>query len=192
MSPAAFKRVVPGFETDFDYLENCRSGTFAAPPSYGPLGIGSYSLSGGCSYYYGSLRARLGYAFDRILLYGTGGIAYGGNRNPGSVNLNPFAPGNYFAAGWSHAARTKYVFGAGVEYALSDHWFARAEYQYVNLGRIDQFFANGAGQAYASSQFNQNNIFQLGLDYRFRRRCARHQRATRAVRRGPARDRRAI
>jgi outer membrane immunogenic protein len=58
---------VPGLETDFDYLGNCRGGTFAAPPAYAPFGIGSYSLSGGCSYYFGTLRARLGYAFDRVL-----------------------------------------------------------------------------------------------------------------------------
>jgi high affinity Mn2+ porin len=162
-----FGSFVPGLEMDFDYLGNCRGGRFAAPPAYAPLGVGTYSLSGGCSYYSGTLRGRLGYEFDRILVYGTGGIAYGGNRNPGSVTLNPVALGNYFAAGASHSARTKFVFGAGVKYALSDHWFARAEYLYANLGRIDQFFANGAGQAYTPSQFNQNHIFQLGLDYRF-------------------------
>ncbi|HUI21195.1 MAG TPA: carbohydrate porin [Methylocella sp.] len=158
---------VPGFEADFDYLGNCRGGTFTAPPAYALFGTHSYSLSGGCSYYAGTLRGRLGFAFDRILVYGTGGIAYGGNRNPGSVTFNSIAPGNYFEAGASAAARTKYVFGAGVEYALSDHWFARAEYLYENLGRIDQFFLNGAGQIYDSSQFNQNHIFRLGLDYRF-------------------------
>jgi high affinity Mn2+ porin len=159
--------LVPGFETDFNYLSNCRNGTFAAPRAYAPLGIGSYTLSGACSYYFGTMRGRLGYAFDRALFYATAGIAYGGNRDPGYVNLNPPAPGNYFAAGASHSARTKYVFGAGLEYALSDHWFARAEYLYVNLGRIDQFFENGAGLGYTSSQFNQNHIFRIGLDYRF-------------------------
>jgi high affinity Mn2+ porin len=158
--------LVLGFETDFNYLGNCRNGTVAAPPAYAPLGIGSYTLSGGCSFYFGTMRGRLGYAFDRALLYATAGIAYGGNRDPGFVNLNPPAPGNYFAAGASHSARTKYVFGAGLEYALSDHWFARAEYLYVNLGRIDQFFLSGAGHGYTSSQFNQNHIFRLGLDYR--------------------------
>ncbi len=156
--------IVPGFETDFNYLSNCRNGTFAAPPVYAPFGIASYSLSGGCSYYFGTLRARLGYAFDRVLLYATAGIAYG--RDPGSVNLTP-AFGNYFAGSWSNSARTKYVFGVGLEYALSDHWFAKAEYLYADLGRIDQFFLNGAGQGYTSSQFNQNHIFRLGLDYKF-------------------------
>jgi high affinity Mn2+ porin len=158
---------VPGFETDLNYLSNCRSGTFATPPAYAPFGIGSYTLSGGCSYYFGSLRGRLGYAVGDALIYATAGVAYGGNRRPGSVALNPPAFGNYFVAGETHSARAKYVFGAGIEYALSDHWFARAEYQYVNLGRIDQFFANGLGQAYFSSQFNQNHVFRVGLDYKF-------------------------
>jgi opacity protein-like surface antigen len=79
---------VPGFETDFNYLGNCRNGTFAAPPSYAPLGIGSYTLSGGCSFYFGTMRVRLGYAFDRALLYATAGIAKGGNRDPGAIALN--------------------------------------------------------------------------------------------------------
>ncbi len=160
--------VVPGVEADFDYLRQLPwGGTFAAPPVYEPYGTGSYSLSGGCSSYAGSLRGHLGYAFDRVLVYGTGGIAFGGNRNPGSVILNPIAPGHVFAAGASSSARTKYVFGAGVEHALSDHWLARAEYLYDNLGQIDQFFLNGAGQIYGSTQFNQNHIFRLGLDYKF-------------------------
>ena len=38
---------VPGLEMDFDYLGNCRGGTFAAPPAYAPFGVGTYSLSGG-------------------------------------------------------------------------------------------------------------------------------------------------
>jgi high affinity Mn2+ porin len=146
---------VPGLETDINYLENCRSGTFAAPPAYIRLGVSSYTLSSGCASYFGTLRARLGYAYDRALFFATAGIAFGGNRNRGSVTLNPVALSNYFPAGDSHSARTKYVFGAGVEYALTDHWFARAEYQFVNLGRIDQFFSNFAGQAYTSSQFTE-------------------------------------
>lgn len=158
---------VIGIETDFNYLDNCRKGTFGAPPAYTPLAFSSYSLAGGCSDYFGTLRARLGYAFDRVLVYGTAGIALGGNRNAGSITLSPLMPGSFFVAGDSHSARTKYVFGAGVEYTLTDHWFARAEYLYVNLGRIDQLFDNGIGQTFSSSQFNQNHIFRIGLDYRF-------------------------
>jgi high affinity Mn2+ porin len=158
---------VTGFEADFNTLSNCRNGGFVSPPAYAPFAIGSYSLSGGCSSYFGTLRSRFGFVFDRALIYATAGIAYGGNRNPGSVTHNPLGPGNYFAAGASSSARTKYAFGAGLEYALSDHWFARAEYLYVNLGRIDQLFFNGNRQSYSSSQFNQNHIFRVGFDYKF-------------------------
>ncbi len=180
--------LVPGFEMDFNYLGNCRNGTFAAPPAYAPSGIGSYSLFGGCSYYFGTLRARLEYALDRALLYATVGIAYGGNRDPGSITLNAPAPGNSFAAGASHSARTKYVFGAGLEYALSDHWFARAEYLYVNLGRIDQFFLSGAGQGYTSSQFNQSHLSD-GPGLQVRRRGIRRRTPSGRIWRGDSRHR---
>ena len=158
---------VLGVETDFNYLENCRNGTFGAPGAYARFGVNSYSLSGGCALSYGTLRARLGYAFDRVLFYATGGIAYGGDRGNGSIVLGPAASGTYFAASTPRSALGKYVFGGGIEYALTDHWFARAEYLHVNLGRDDQLFNNGAGQLYTSSQINQNNIFRLGLDYKF-------------------------
>jgi hypothetical protein len=39
-----------------------------------------------------------------------------------------------FVAGESQSGRTKYAFGAEIEYALSDHWFARAEFNLPILG----------------------------------------------------------
>lgn len=159
-------KLLLGFETDFNYLGNCRSGAFAAPAIFANFG-GSYSLSGSCSHYFGTMRGRIGYIYDRALFYATAGIAYGGNRDPGSINFNPPAPGNLFTTGASSSSRPKYVFGAGIEYALTDHWFARAEYLYVNLGRIDQTFANGAGRGFFSSSYSENHILRVGLDYKF-------------------------
>lgn len=158
-------RTVFGVETDFEALGNCRSGTFATPGTFAALNTGTYTLAGGCSNYYASLRGRLGYAFDRMLVYGTAGFGEGGNRDTSLLTLNPSGAG--YLAGASHSARTKYIVGGGLEYALTNHWFARAEYEYVNLGRIDQIYDNGAGQTFTASQYNQNHIVRLGLDYRF-------------------------
>ena len=58
----------------------------------------------------GSLRARLGFAADSFLVYGTAGVA------AASV-------GGY---GWTA--------GAGAELAFSDAWFGRVEYRYTALG----------------------------------------------------------
>ena len=42
-----------------------------------PIGRLRYSFNGGGSQYFGTVRGRVGYAFDRVLIYVTGGLAYG-------------------------------------------------------------------------------------------------------------------
>ena len=183
--------IVPGFETDFNYLSNCRNGTFAAPPVYAPVGIGTYSLSGGCSVV---ILGRSAPA-SAMLSIGRSSMRRRASpmaaRDPGFCQSQPAAFGNSFAGSWSNSARTKYVFGVGLEYALSDHWFAKAEYLYADLGRIDQFFLNGGGQGYTSSQFNQNHIFRMGLDYKFDAGAILRRTPSRRIRRGDS-GRRAI
>jgi len=69
----------------------------------------------------GSLRLRAGYAMDRTLIYGTGGIAMGRYR----ANVGP----NEFSE-----TRTGWTIGAGLEQALQGGWTIRAEYRYTDFG----------------------------------------------------------
>ncbi|MEP6357106.1 MAG: outer membrane protein [Hyphomicrobiales bacterium] len=69
-----------------------------------------------------SVRGRVGYAFDRVLPYVTGGLAYGNVR----VNLPGFGSESEFQFGWT--------VGAGVEAALTDYVSARVQYTYSDLG----------------------------------------------------------
>ncbi|MCJ2061750.1 porin family protein, partial [Methylobacterium sp. J-088] len=70
--------VVVGIEADAQYLDfgRNRNNAFingAVAPGYyvtDPRGLSSLD-------YFGTVRGRLGYAFDRTLVYGTGGFAYG-------------------------------------------------------------------------------------------------------------------
>ncbi|MGU3341903.1 outer membrane protein, partial [Methylobacterium mesophilicum] len=70
--------VVVGIEADAQYLDfgRSRNNAFvngAVAPGYyvtDPRGLSSLD-------YFGTVRGRLGYAFDRTLVYGTGGFAYG-------------------------------------------------------------------------------------------------------------------
>jgi outer membrane immunogenic protein len=63
--------------------------------------------------YLGTLRARVGYTWDRTMLYGTGGLAW----NRASV------------AGF-HDTDTGYALGAGIEWAFAPNWSAKVEYMY--------------------------------------------------------------
>jgi outer membrane immunogenic protein len=85
--------------------------------------------------WFGTVRGRLGYAFDRTLIYGTGGFAFGGvsDRLTSSVEFNSTGTSSP-ASAKSDATRTGYVLGGGLEYALTPAWSLKAEYQYLNLG----------------------------------------------------------
>jgi outer membrane immunogenic protein len=72
----------------------------------------------------GSLRGRLGYAWDRFLVFGTGGLAYGELEH-----YNNAAPGQTF-----RSTRTGWTAGGGLEYAVDANWLVRAEYRYYDLG----------------------------------------------------------
>lgn len=76
----------------------------------------------------GSIRGRLGFAFDRALIYGTGGLTIAdvelGTLNFGAVNDEETDHKTYFG----------YTVGGGLEYAFSDSLSARVEYRYTDLG----------------------------------------------------------
>ena len=67
----------------------------------------------------GSLRARLGYSFDRVLLYATGGWAA----------TNAYVDSN--AGDWNRTFHG-WTIGKGIDYAVTDSIFVRAEYRYTN------------------------------------------------------------
>lgn len=84
---------------------------------------------------FGSVDGRLGYAFDRLLVYAIGGFAYGDLRHtivPAGLFPLSFAHNGY---GWD--------VGGGLEYALTDNITARVEYRYYNWGT--QGFSESVG-----------------------------------------------
>ena len=57
--------------------------------------------------------------------------------------LNEGVPGNPFHSCLTASSRMKYVVGAGIDYALSDNWSARAEYLFLDQSLGTQVFDNG-------------------------------------------------
>lgn len=165
-----YQNWVYGLETDFNFLDGQRApmGTFAAPPSYAAMGVGSYTLNPNSgSTYFSSFRGRLGFAADRTLYYVTGGIANGGWRGASTLTLNGGGPGSPFNATNSQSSQVKYALGAGIEYAFADHWSARVEYLFLNQSRNAQIFANAAGFMYASINHDESHILRFGVNYHF-------------------------
>lgn len=112
----------------------------------------------------GSLRGRLGYAFNRFLIYGTGGAAFSNVTN--SYLISPS-----FGAETITKTRTGWTVGGGLEYAVTDNWSVRAEYRYSDFGRYNDFpFTNNtlasAAAPLARHHLTENQV-QAGVSYRF-------------------------
>jgi outer membrane immunogenic protein len=130
-------RVVYGLESDFD-AAFIRSNTGVNGPFSGiggglalPPGVFTSSLD---LESLGTFRGRLGYAFiDRLLVYATGGLAYG-EAKASSLFTSPVTATNY--VGSTEKFRAGWVIGGGLEYALTNSWSVKLEGLYYDLGKI--------------------------------------------------------
>ena len=92
----------------------------------------------------GTVRGRIGYTFDRVLVYATGGYAYGDVKLSGTVNdagssviggqLGPFSSATGF--GGSHG-NSGWTAGGGIVGILAPQWTWKVEYLYVDLGSLN-------------------------------------------------------
>ncbi|MBV9530211.1 MAG: carbohydrate porin, partial [Bradyrhizobium sp.] len=115
--------------------------------------------------HYGSVRGRIGYAFDHLLVYGTGGFAWTYDQVRRRQDASPLA-GGLAPAGTLETAllwRLGWVAGIGVEIPISGNWSAKAEFLETGFGRKSAFFA-------ASSDTFQSDLatqsIRLGLNYK--------------------------
>jgi outer membrane immunogenic protein len=162
---------VIGIEADLQYADmnkNNTNGVVVLNP--GVVGfVGAQNANFGGIDYFGTVRGRLGYAIDRMMIYGTGGFAYGGADN------NRFTDG---FDGWRNhndSTRTGYAIGGGIEYAFTPNLTGKIEGLYVNLERNrDNGFIGvvGATPVYTTAIGRTNNdsefgVVRAGLNYKF-------------------------
>ncbi len=114
---------------------------------------------------FGTLRLRVGYNFDRLLFYLTGGLTYGSNVT--SFNIPTY--------GYSDSLRTTHTglpfnvdtVGLGVEYAIDDHWSVKGEYLY---DCVEAYYNRFTPATDARVSFNTRmmyHIARLGVNYKF-------------------------
>jgi len=104
--------------------------------------------------WFGTFRGRVGYAWDRSLLYATGGLAFG-NIKASSAGT-PEESSN--RAGWT--------VGGGYEYAFAGPWSAKVEYLYVDLGRFGCSVV-ACGAPAPTNVSHRFNMVRAGINYRF-------------------------
>jgi outer membrane immunogenic protein len=121
--------------------------------------------------WFGTVRGRAGFlATPSVLLYGTGGLAYGSVKSTGVLTgFNPNGGALAFV-GSNTDTRVGWTVGAGVEGMITANWSAKLEYLYMDLGRFNAgAFSLAPGSLIgvnATSRFT-DNILRAGVNYRF-------------------------
>jgi outer membrane immunogenic protein len=106
----------------------------------------------------GSIRGRLGVAWDRVLLYATGGAAFAG------VDATYTSP---FRSVSKSSTRVGWTVGGGIEYAVTNNWSIRAEYRYSDFGSFSTSPEGVFGTPVTiNRRFTQNQV-QGGFTYHF-------------------------
>jgi outer membrane immunogenic protein len=139
------------------------------------LFIGSGALSTNYeakALWFGTVRGRVGYAWDRLLIYATGGLAYGEVKLNGTMNdsglglfAEPYSATTPFSRSKDDAGWTA---GAGLEGAIASNWTWKIEYLYLDLGSLN-FSGPGPFSSEtitAHARFN-DNIVRAGLNFQF-------------------------
>jgi outer membrane immunogenic protein len=129
-------RFVFGAEADVDYVglrDSFNSGivTVNPRPLFPSLGGVRHSYE---TNYLATVGPRVGYAVDRFLLYATGGLAIGDLK----FSQRIVEPQSVFSEeGSSDGTQVGWTVGGGVQYCIAEHWSARVEYRYTDLGCTD-------------------------------------------------------
>jgi outer membrane immunogenic protein len=137
--------------------------------------------------WFGSARARVGYLTgNRILLYGTAGLAYGRTDADATFGYTAGTPGASISggttnmtdcsgpeclAGASAGTSVGWIAGAGFEWALTDTVSLKTEYLHIDLGSETVRMVTRAptlGDAFIDAKFkNAFDIVRVGLNVRF-------------------------
>jgi outer membrane immunogenic protein len=133
-------KLVLGIEADMQgtslKASESMPGPFAIVAPF-PINTGSANFTATESVtWFGTLRGRFGVAFDRLLIFMTGGLAMGGVDVTQAYYFPAAAPGPVQYASNTSRTLNGWTFGGGVEWAFLDRWSLKAEGGYYDLGTI--------------------------------------------------------
>jgi outer membrane immunogenic protein len=126
-----------------------------------------------------TIRGRFGITFDRLMVYGTGGVAFAEIHS--SLGTNCLVNGCADQGGASAALsttttrKTGWVAGGGIEWMLDANWMVRGEYLHADLGNVTDVLtldpvtgcAAGGPCGATFSRDLRYDIVRVGASYRF-------------------------
>jgi outer membrane immunogenic protein len=120
--------------------------------------------------WFGTVRGRVGYAWDRVLFYATGGLAYGETKLDGAVTTNAVSLGGPVGGTTAFSQSNVnggWTIGAGVEGAVARDWTWKAEYLHLDLGSQNVSFVGPLGNETGNVHARfADNVIRVGINYR--------------------------
>ena len=121
--------------------------------------------------WYGTVRGRLGWATGPVLLYGTGGLAYGKVNLNSNFNVTAVDP-SFFLNSQTSSIKAGWVLGGGIDYMVRPNVLVNLGYQYIDLGTVS--VASSAAPIGCTCSITQNasahaqfQVISLGLNWKF-------------------------
>jgi len=159
--------ILLGIETDFDRTGINDDGTKTTSV---PTFLSTTSDAQQQTSYLGTLRGRIGFTpWNPVLLYATGGLAYGHTEVTSSVQTAGCTGfcGRASTAGWQEG----WTAGGGFEWGIAPALSMKAEYLYYDLGTVNQnytdFASRFAGTSVSTSTKFAGNVVRIGVNYHF-------------------------
>jgi outer membrane immunogenic protein len=134
---------------------------------------GQYSSFESKNLWNGDIALRLGYAWDRSLLYGKVGAAFGSFRY---TETHDDFPSTHLCATVNGVCSVSFtntraglLLGAGWEYAFTNNWTGKVEYDYINYGSANIPYPDAAVVPPVAVQVRDSvSIVKVGVNYLFR------------------------
>ena len=143
-----FNRLVLGVEGDFSWTNINNKGAASGGEALNTRVPWTSTVTG-----------RVGAAFDRLLLYGKGGLALAQDNSSLTDLAGNVSSTNLMRTGWTA--------GAGLEYALDGNWSAKIEYDYLGFGsKALNFDTPVLGPVTSNATLNVQEV-KAGINFRF-------------------------
>jgi outer membrane immunogenic protein len=175
-----YRNFVLGGEGDINFADinaDRDTGAFVVPGASGHI---ARSIDHIGQDWFATFRGRVGWAFDHVLVYGTGGLAvtklditksFSWDFNDGCPTIGPLF--NCHNGGTS-GTRTGWTAGGGVEWAFAPRWSLKAEYLFADFGKVTYTtFNNGpgfvgtAGQVAFHTVDSKLQVVRVGVNWQF-------------------------
>jgi outer membrane immunogenic protein len=135
-------------------------------PFFGGKNTGSALTLHSRTDFFASTTGRIGYAWDRYLVYAKGGVAWSHNN----YDANNFFCGIFIGGCYANASDTQigWTAGGGIEWGFTPNWSVLAEYDHYGFGTKNlTFFDTVHGFTFVFGVKQDIDVVKVGINYRF-------------------------